>query len=298
MSDSLIKTKKVFIEHLDKMKPLRFLEFIEKLKLDFNGVLSKDKLSITEKIDGSALRIGQDRNGRSFIESSTSDPMFNVGDFLLRDLSKGYNGEIGRKFDLILTEFKMDVQFQDVLKRYNQNGIKVIGEVLFIPLGRLTLDKITFIRIPYDRSKLGSLLTFIPFEAVDGDGNPHLKQEDILRDLYKISNDTRKILNPSVQIDSDIDLSAEVDYFNQTIINRYSDLKFLLSSRKVIDKIQKALVISEIEAFQKQLAAKLLSYIDSGLLGSDYEGIVINMHDGTALKVVTDTFKSTEFRIK
>jgi len=57
-------TQKVYIQHLNKMKPLKFLELIHKLQSKYKGILAKDKVDITEKIDGSALRIGQDHNGQ------------------------------------------------------------------------------------------------------------------------------------------------------------------------------------------------------------------------------------------
>ena len=40
-------TKKVFIDHLDKMKPLKFLELAQKLNTRYKGFLSKETISIT-----------------------------------------------------------------------------------------------------------------------------------------------------------------------------------------------------------------------------------------------------------
>lgn len=292
------KTHKVFINHLDKMRPLKFLEFAKKLDKEFGGVLSREKISITEKIDGSALRIGQDKRGNPFIESSTSNSMFNVGDFFARDVSKGYSGTIGKNFDSILKEFKNDKEVQRILRKYNKNGIKVIGEILYIPMGIDEVDKIKFIRISYDKAKLGTLLTFVPFKVIDGDGNQHPDHKEVLKNLYSISNSTRKIMKPSIRIDRDINISMELKSFNENITKRYPNVEALLASRKKIDKELKATVISEIEAYQKQIASKILSYIKSGSLGPDYEGIVINMSDGTMLKIVTDKFKTTEFENK
>jgi hypothetical protein len=293
-----VKTKKVFIDHLDKMKPLKFLEFAKKLDKEFGGVLSKEKISITEKIDGSALRVGQDANGNSFIESSMSASMFNVGDFEARDISKGYSGEIGKKFDNILKEFKNDKQFQSVLKKYNTNGIKVIGEILYVPMGIDEVDKIKFIRISYDKKKLGTLLTFVPFEVIDGEGNVHPKQADVISDLYKISNDTRKILKPTIHIDKDINIAMELKDFDLAITKQYENLEDLLTSRKKVDKELKAAVIEEIGKYQKQITSKILTYIKSGSLGPDYEGIVIKMNDGSIIKIVTDVFKAGSFQKK
>lgn len=298
VAEEVVKTQKVFINHLDKMKPLKFLEFAKKLDNEFGGVLSREKISITEKIDGSALRIGQDAAGNSFIESSTSNSMFNVGDFFARDVAKGYSGEIGKKFDALLKEFKDDKQVQAVLRKYNKNGIKVIGEILYVPMGIEEMDKIKFIRIAYDKSKLGEVMTFIPFEVIDGEGNSHPQQEAVLKDLYAVSNSKRKIMKPTITIDRDIDIAIELKSFDEAITKKYSDLEALLSSRKKIDQDLKKAVTEEIESYQKQIAAKILSHVTSGALGPDYEGIVIKMNDGTLLKIVTDKFKTTEFKNK
>lgn len=291
-----VKTKKVFIDHLDKMKPLKFMELAKKLDNEFGGVLSREHISITEKIDGSALRIGQDEKGRSFIESSMSASMFNVGDFLARDISKGYSGEIGRKFDSILKVFKEDKEVQKILSKYNKNGIKVIGEILFVPMGIDEIDRIKFIRISYDKNKLGSLLTFIPFEVVDGNGEKHEKESYVLKELLSISNDTRKIIKPSIKIDRDIDISLELKDFDTNITKKYDNLEALLTSRKKVDKELKDAVTQEIAEYQKKIAQKILTYIKSGSLGPDYEGIVIKMNDGSLLKIVTDVFKAGGFK--
>ena len=298
IAEQTVKTQKVFINHLDKMKPLKFLEFAKKLDKELSGVLSKETISITEKIDGSALRIGQDKNGKSFIESSTSESMFSVGDFYARDISKGYSGDIGKKFDSILGIFKNDRQVQEILTKYNENGIKVIGEILYNPMGIDEIDKIKFIRISYDKKKLGSLLTFIPFEVIDGSGNLHKDANKILNDLYSISSNTRKIIKPTIKIDRDIDISLELKSFSNEITKKYSNLEELLSSRKKVDKELKDIISNEIKKYQTQIASKILSYVKSGSLGADYEGIVIKMNDGTLLKIVTNKFKSTEFKNK
>jgi hypothetical protein len=296
MSEQTI-TKKVFIEHLDKMKPIKFLEFASKLDKEFGGVLSKESLSITEKIDGSALRIGQDVSGRPFIESSRSPSTFHVGEFTQRDISKGYSGAIGKNFDAILKEIKQDKQFQSVLSKYNLGkGIKVIGEVLYVPMGIDEVDKIKFIKISYAKSMLGSLITFIPFEVVDLEGRRHSDEKKVLSELYAISNKKRKIAKPSIRIDRDIDISLELKDFNTNITKKYENIEQILSSRKKVDAELKNYLKAQIAEYQKRIAAKILSYIKSGSLGSEYEGIVIKMNDGSILKIVTDTFKNREFK--
>lgn len=291
------KTRKVFISHLDKMKPLEFLQLISKLDKTYKGILSKNTLSITEKIDGSALRVGQDKDGKAFIESSTSDSMFNVGDFVVRDLSKGYSGEIGKKFDALLKIFKNDAKLQKLLTKYNNgNGIKIIGEILYTPMGLEIFDKtIKFIRITYERENLGTELTFVPFKVTDEYGKPYDNSEEIKKALYSISTSSRKYVPPTLKIDRDIDISIEINKFKDDIIGRYSNLDALLSSRKHIDREMKEIIKQEILEYQKIIAKKIVSYVNSGLFGKDFEGIVIELLDGDVLKIVTDTFKNTKF---
>jgi hypothetical protein len=292
-------TQKVYIQHLNKMKPLKFLELIHKLQSKYKGILAKDKVDITEKIDGSALRIGQDHNGKSFIESSTTASMFNVGDFTVRALSKGYDDSITKHFDKLLKEFKADKKIQDLLSKYNNgNGIKIIGEILYVPLGVDELDKIKFIRISYDKSKLGTEWTFVPFNITDFDGNVHKDAEKIKKDLYRISTGSRKYIKPSIKIDTDIDISLSISKIQNDLTKRYDNIDALLVSRKKIDKPMKDKLKEEIAKYQEEMAASILSYFKAGSLGKDFEGIVINLGDGTSIKIVTDKFKTTEFKNK
>lgn len=291
-------TRKVFISHLDKMKPLEFLALVGKFEDEYGGVLSREKLSITEKIDGSALRVGQDKNGRPFIESSTSASMFKVGDFVARDLSKGYSGTVGRKFDKLLGEFQKDKKFQSVLSKYNSgNGIKVIGEILYPPMALEDLeDTIKFIRIRYDKKKLGSDWTFVPFSVIDDDGNQYQNSEEIRKAIFAISTDKRKYVPPTLNIDTDIDISVEIKDIQQKVLAKYKNIDELLTSRKHADRELKEKIKDELAVYQKALAAKIISYVKGGLFGKDFEGLVIKLPDGDILKVVSDVFKAGKFQ--
>lgn len=293
------KTRKVFISHLDKMKPLDFIGLVSKIDMKFNGILSRDNISITEKIDGSALRIGQDENGKSFIESSTSTSMFNVGDFEARDKLKGYSGEVGKKFDALLKGFKNDKKFQGVLSKFNNGlGIKVIGEIMYTPMGIEELDDtIKFIRIHYDKTKLGKEWTFVPFKVVDLEGNDYPNTEKIKKAIYAISSSERKYVPPTLNISSDIDIKFEINKFKQDVIKKYDNLDKLLVSRKKIDKELKDKVKQEILTYQAIMSKKIISYVKNGTFGKDIEGIVLELKDGTTLKIVSDIFKNTKSSI-
>ena len=290
-------TRKVFISHLDKMKPLDFISLVNALDKKYKGVLSKDKISMTEKIDGSALRIGQDENGKSFIESSTSASMFHVGDFVKRDLSKGYSGAVGKKFDALLKGFKDDKKVQGVLSKFNNGkGIKVIGEIMYTPMGISELDKIKFIRIFYDKNKLGTEWTFVPFKAIDLEGNDYKNFDEIRKAFYAISTKERKYVAPTLKLSNDIDISIEIKDFTKNVLAKYKNLDQVLTSRKHIDRDLKLKVKDEILGYQQLMAKKIISYVNGGIFGKDFEGLVIELGDGTTIKVVTDTFKNNKFK--
>lgn len=286
-------TKKVFISHLDKMPPLEFLSLVSELDKKYKGILSRDKISITEKIDGMVLRIGQDKDGKSFIESSAQGSIYKVGDFTVRDKSRGGSGEMGRKFDLLLKLFKADKKVQGVLSKMNNgNGIKIIGEILHTPLGITELDTIKFVRIAYERAKLGEEWTFIPFKVIDDDGNQYHNTEEVKKALYAISDSKRKYVPPTLNISRDIDISIEISKFKDDILTKYKDLPTLLASRKHADREMKAAITAEIAEYQKQIAKKVISYVNGGLFGNQFEGIVIELPNGTIVKVISDSFKN------
>lgn len=291
-------TTKIFIDHLDKMKPLKFLELAKKLSDEFGGILSKEHIEITEKIDGSALRIGQDENGNAFIESSTSPSTYNPGEFTARAIAKGYSDSIGKHFDEILKNVKNDKTIQSVLSKFNDGkGIKIIGEILYLPLGIDEVDKIKFIRISYDKNKLGTEWTFIPFNVVYMDGTSHEKEEQVKQALYKISSEQRKYLKPTIKIPKDIDISIELKNVDG-ITKKYANIETVLASRKKIDADLKEVIKNEIAEFQRLLAKKILQHVETGVFGKDFEGIVLKLSDGSLLKIVTDNFKNTEYKTR
>lgn len=291
-------TTKIFIDHLDKMKPLKFLQLAKKLNDEFGGILSKEHIEITEKIDGSALRIGQDETGKSFIESSTSPSIFTPGEFTARALAKGYSDSIGKHFDQILKQMKEDKGIQTILTNFNDGkGIKLIGEILYLPLGIDEVDKVKFIRISYDKDKLGTEWTFVPFNVVHMDGTPHPKEDQVKSALYKLSSKQRKYVKPTLQITKDIDISIDLKDLHDSM-EKYKDLESILASRKQIDAHLKAVITGEISKFQKALAIKILNHVKTGLFGNEFEGIVLKLGDGSLLKLVTDQFKQSEFKTK
>ena len=290
------KPKKQFIQHLDKMPPLKFLELAKRLDKEMGGVLSNDNAEIREKMDGSSLRFGLDERGRFFAQTSTSPSFFKVGDFRDRFSKHGEEAALmGDKWDQILKMLKSDKKIQTLLKKYQtSNGIRVIGEILYPPLGIDLIDKMKFVRIKYEKKKLGSDFTFIPFYIMDGEGKIHPKEKEIFKEFYKISTAKRKYVDTVILKDRQIDISTDLNTVNNDLVKKYKNLNDVLISRKKIDQELKTKIKDEILILQRKLATKILSYVDGGLLGKDFEGIVIELSDGSIIKIVSDKFKGSD----
>ena len=289
-----------FITHIEKMKPVDFLSLIKELNDKYRGVLNLSDISVTEKIDGTALTIGQDSDGKTFINTKMSQRYFNVGDFTDYAISKGYETTINKKFDHILESVKADKKLQGVLSKYNEgNGIVIIGEILYVPFAtEVENGKLQFIFMDYDQENLGTEWTYVPFEVQDFDGNPLSTKDKIFPDLYKISTKKRKYTNANLQVDTDIDITLSINKVTKNILNKYSNIDDILKSRKKIDKPLKDKIKSEIESYQKLLATQILSYVKSGKFGDDFEGIVLKTKSGTTLKATSNRFKKRRAELK
>lgn len=302
------QTQKVYINHLDRMKPLAFLSLMKMIETEYKGGLSRfdfhdpfgPGMKITEKVDGSALRFGLNYHGHVFVESSTSPPMFCVGDFVARDKSKGYDGSVGRNFDFILQCIQNDKKLLGVLRKFSNDGIKIIGEVLFMPMAKAIGDNLAqFIRIPYYKLNLGHLWTFVPIKVLDGRGNRYAGEQCVIQALLDISTAERMYVSPEAKLTHEvIDLTAEIKNINTDLyeLNDVRDLGLIkiLSSRKHADRVAKAALTSEVHKHQEAVRDKILSYVDQGLFGPFIEGLVIEFPNRTLLKVITPEFKNAQ----
>jgi len=298
----LVETKisPTFITHIETMKPIDFLSLIKELESEYKGVLKLKDISITEKIDGSSLTIGQDSKGKTFINTKMSQRYFKPGDFTSFATSKGYDNSISINFDNILKEVQNDKKLQSVLSKYNTgNGIVITGEVLYVPLAsEAKNNKLQFIFMDYDKKNLGEEWTFVPFDVQDFDGNPIENKEEIFKALYKISTKARKYTSENLKIDSDIDITLSIDKVKKNILSKYDNIDAALVSRKKIDKPLKDKLKQEIAKYQTELSNKILSYVRAGKFGDDFEGIVLKTKSGTTLKATSSRFKDRRAKLK
>jgi len=289
-----------FITHIEQMKPMDFLSLVKELDSKYKGLLSLNDISITEKIDGTSLTIGQDSSGKTFMNTKMSHRYFNVGDFTNYAISKGYKTDINKKFDNILKNVQADKKLQRVLSKHNRgNGIVIVGEILYVPFAtEVENDRLQFIFMDYDRANLGSEWTFVPFDVQDFDGNSIGDKERIFKDLYAISTAERKYTNANLNVSGDIDITLSISDVKKNVLDKYDNIDTLIKSRKKVDKPLKDKIKSEIEVYQRQLSNQILSYVESGKFGDDFEGIVLKMKSGTTLKATSPRFKKRRAELK
>jgi hypothetical protein len=289
-----------FITHIEQMKPLEFLSLVKTLDSEYKGLLNLNDISITEKIDGTSLTIGQDSSGKTFMNTKMSHRYFNVGDFTNYAISKGYKTDINKKFDNILKNVQADKKLQRVLSKHNRgNGIVIVGEILYVPFAtEVENDRLQFIFMDYDRANLGSEWTFVPFDVQDFDGNSIGDKERIFKDLYTISTAERKYTNANLNVSGDIDITLSISDVKKNVLDKYDNIDTLIKSRKKVDKPLKDKIKSEIGVYQRQLSNQILSYVESGKFGDDFEGIVLKMKSGTTLKATSPRFKKRRAELK
>lgn len=289
LKEEAVATKRQNMLHLQKMKDEEFIEFVRKVKNEMGGKLADVKVSL--KVDGAGARFGKDANGKVFFEGSRTGPIYEPKSFSTHAKSKGYEGEMlvraGHYDDIFDIVTKSD--FIEALP----NNTKVVCELFYNPMGEMSDDGIKFVTVKYDKKKLGKVMTIVPFSVlVASTGQKHAYSSEIIKSLYKQSDEDIKFIDPSLTTSGQIDISAFVDpilSLNQHSLN-------VLKSRKAEDKAAKENIKTLIQNVKNALADYILKHeniIDKFKLGPDIEGLVLNI-DGQDVKVTTPEFKASK----
>jgi len=280
-------TTRVGIQHIDKLSPVKFFELMYVFYKEFNGVLPKSKVKVTEKVDGSSIRFGVDALNNFFIESSYSGPIYDEGDYTNYVISRGYEAnEISQNFENLLKLLKANKALVELLKKYNKGqGVKIVGEMMYNPMAKVDGSKIRYVYMDYDKKKLANILTVVPFSI-----EPDDIDKSIVKDLVGIS--TKDIRFDKIrQIETDsIDLSFEVKNI-ETLLKNFDTTLASLKSRKKVDKEEKEILKGIIQSTQVSVRNKILSYIKSGTYGTEFEGVVLEIMGTATLKVTSNIFR-------
>lgn len=286
---SVIETKRQNMLHLQAMKPVEFIEFVQNIKSELGGKLQG--LKTVMKVDGMAGRFGKDIRGRVFFEGARTGPIFEPNAFSRHAASRGSSQEIiirAQHYDRLWDEItKSD------LIRGLPNNTKIICEVFYNPMAEIDDTGIRFVTIKYDRNKVGTKMSILPFQVVEANtGNQHPKSKEILEYLYKKSTNEIKVIDPQLSMGT-IDVNAVIDPL-KTLFN--DETKRILQSRTNADKPEKARLISVVDSVKEDLSAYLLSHpaiTDKFKLGPEIEGIVVWIN-GREYKITTDAFKQSK----
>ena len=289
LKEEAVATKRQNMLHLQKMKDEEFIDFVRKVKNEMGGKLADVKVSL--KVDGAGARFGKDANGKVFFEGSRTGPIYEPKSFTAHAQSKGYQGE------MLLRAGHYDDIFEIVTKsdfiKSLPNNVKVVCELFYNPMGEMSDDGIKFVTVKYDKKKLGKVMTIVPFSVlVASTGQKHAYSSEIIKSLYKQSDEDIKFIDPSLTTSGQIDISAFVDpilSLNQHSLN-------ILKSRKAEDKAAKENIKTLIQNVKNALADYILkheSILDKFKLGPDIEGLVLNIN-GQDVKVTTPEFKASK----
>lgn len=293
LSEAVEASKRQNMLHLQKMKDEEFVDWIRQIKSELNGKL--ENLRVSLKVDGGGGRFGKDSDGRPFFEGSRTGPIFEPKAFSTHAKSKGFEGEN------LLRAGHYDDMFEHITKsdfiKTLPNNCKVICEIMYNPMAEIDDDGVKFVTIKYDKSKLGSLMTIVPFKVVVAStGQEHSQGTEILKKLYSMSNDKIKFVDPNLKVSSHIDIAAFID----PIASLNQQSLEILKSRKAADKAAKENVKTIIQRVKDALALYILHHeniVDKFKLGKDIEGLVLNI-GGQDIKITTAEFKASKAKEK
>ena len=215
------ETTRKTMEHLyhEKygMHPLDFIEIVDWIERQANQNISSTNAKFSEKADGIGLRFGLDEDNRFFLESSRSGPQYDKGSFGKFATNKtGNTNKISDAYDDIHSQLFDHKELNTILKQYNENGIKVVGEGFYLPNGiehESDKDLIKFIATYYKRSNLGNWATFVLFDVLDGNGIKHPDAKKIISQIKKLSNDYIKFEDPSTDVSDSVSFTDEIKVF-------------------------------------------------------------------------------------
>jgi hypothetical protein len=272
--------------HLQKMTDTAFVQFVQDVKQNLQGKLQGIPVSL--KVDGLGARFGRDSTGRPFFEGSRTGAIFEPGAFSKYTASKGGTPEMisrAQHYDDIFDTITKSNFIKTLPK-----DTKIVCEIFYNPLGEMVEGGIKFVNIAYDPSRLGQLMTIVPFKALlASTGETHPNSDLIIDSLFQQSTQQIKFVDTRLEIKGSIDISTVVD----PVTSLDAQAIATLNSRKHSDADAKAYLKQIVQQTKESLADFILTnpqIVDRFKLGPNIEGIVLNIN-GRDIKVTTSEFK-------
>jgi hypothetical protein len=271
-----------------EMKDAEFLTMVDELAKNGSKL---DGIPINLKADGAGIRFGKDEQGRPFFMTSrVTKPLYvgNVGDFAAYGQSQGQDSEQlerTKKYDQALDI----IVNSDFIKTLPTDTI-VQAEMMFNEMAEKTKDGLKFVNIGYDPKKLGSVMTLVPFsfkKYSTGESLPDA--EKIKKGLISKSNGKIKMVDNQLK-QKGIDVSKII----APVLNMDSSLKAALTARTRGENPQKDQAKAILTKARQDLSDFIINNPNiSGKdqLGSNIEGLVINLPNGQLAKVTSQQMK-------
>jgi hypothetical protein len=282
---------------LYSMSPENFKQFISFLQQN-KGQITPENSTVTEKVDGMALKVGNDEQG-FFVRSSYSGKVYEPAGFANVIKYPPAREAFANSFDRIK---------HLVLPIIGKHNVTVQLEWLYSP-NALEADpssgKVSFVVAQYNKEKLGTWSTFIVINVQAEEG---VNVDSIRKKLIAINDKEVKFILPNVDLFHSIDLRPEVlkaqKAFSQ-ITKQEQELEqvkekiaaggpgrnSLVSHRRtLVAQIQEKLL-----PIQKEIYTKIVNNLlkTEGLLG-DIEGYVVKAGD-LMFKVNSPHFMGAKF---
>lgn len=274
--------------HLQKMTDTVFIQFVQDVKQNLQGKLQGIPVSL--KVDGLGARFGKDSAGRPFFEGSRTGAIFEPGAFSQYTAARGGTEEMlarAKHYDDIF-EVITKSNFIKLLPK----DTKIVCEVFYNPLGEMVDGGIKFVNIAYDPSRLGQLMTIVPFKTlVASTGETHPNSDEIVDTLFQQSTAQIKFVDTRLEIKGSIDISTVVD----PVASLDAQAIATLNSRKRDDADAKAYLKQIVQQTKETLADFILTnpqIVNKFKLGPNIEGLVLNIN-GRDIKITTSEFKQT-----
>ena len=277
---------------LDNFK--RFIGYLQQNK----GMITPENSTVTEKVDGMALKVGNDENG-FFVRSSYSGKVYNPEDFMsaikyppAREAFMNSFERIKHLISPIIGKHNVTIQLEWL---YSPNALEADPNS----------GKVSFVVAQYNKDRLGTWSTFI---VINVHGSENTNTNSIIKKLISINDKEVKFILPNVNVFHSIDLRSEVLNAQKALSSltkveqELAELKEQITAggpgrNKLVQRRKEleAKVHEKLLPIQKQMYTKIASNLlkTEGLLG-DIEGYVIKAGD-LMFKVNSPHFMSSKF---
>jgi hypothetical protein len=261
-------------------------------------MITPENSTVTEKVDGMALKVGRDENG-FFVRSSYSGKVYNPEDFMsaikyppAREAFMNSFERIKHLISPIIGKHNVTIQLEWL---YSPNALEADPNT----------GKVSFVVAQYNKDRLGTWSTFI---VINIQGEEGVNADSIIKKLTAINDKEVKFILPNVNVFHSIDLRPELLNAQKALSSLAKTEQELLGLKEQIAtggpgrnklvqrrKELEAKVHEKLLPIQKQMYTKIASNLlkTEGLLG-DIEGYVIKAGD-LMFKVNSPHFMSSKF---